>query len=78
MKKCLFFSLIFLFSLTINAQEQLFPAVKNGGGVYAVPEAENIGEWKQPYKIVSESFYLESTPRLRVEETLFSLRAVAF
>jgi intracellular sulfur oxidation DsrE/DsrF family protein len=54
MKKCLLFSLIFLFSLKINAQEQLFPAVKNGGGIYAVPEAENIGEWKQPYKIVTE------------------------
>jgi intracellular sulfur oxidation DsrE/DsrF family protein len=54
MKKCLLFSLIFLFSLILKAQEQIFPAVKNGGGIFVVPEAESIGEWKQPYKIVTE------------------------
>ena len=54
MKKCLFFILLGLFSIKITAQDVQYPAVKNGGGIYPVPEAENIGEWKQPYKIVTE------------------------
>jgi intracellular sulfur oxidation DsrE/DsrF family protein len=42
-----------ILSLKMTAQN-LYPAIKNGGGIFAVPEAESIGEWKQPYKIVTE------------------------
>lgn len=54
MKKCLFFSFLCVFSIKLIAQEMQYPAVKSGGGIFAVPEAEDIGTWKQPYKIVTE------------------------
>jgi intracellular sulfur oxidation DsrE/DsrF family protein len=54
MKKCLFFSLLCVFSIKLMAQEMQYPAIKSGGSIFAVPEAEDIGAWKQPYKIVTE------------------------
>jgi intracellular sulfur oxidation DsrE/DsrF family protein len=37
-----------------NQTDQIFPAVKNGGGMYAVPEAEKIAEGNLVYKVVTE------------------------
>jgi intracellular sulfur oxidation DsrE/DsrF family protein len=52
MKKYLIISALCALSLTGLAQ--IYPAIKNGGVIYNVPEAESVGEWKQPYKIVTE------------------------
>jgi hypothetical protein len=55
MKKYLFLSFFSLFSMVLLAQNEMqFPVIKNGGGINAVPEAESVGEWKQPYKIVTK------------------------
>ncbi len=54
MKKCLFFTLSCLLSLQITAQQTLNPVIKNGGGIFEVPEAVSIADVTIPYKIVSE------------------------
>ena len=54
MKKYLFFGLFCFLPMLLMGQEMQFPVIKNGGGIFPVPEAESIGEWRQPYKIVTE------------------------
>ena len=54
MKKCLFFSLICLLSIEMSAQQMQYPVIKNGGGIFDVPDAIPIADLTMPYKIVSE------------------------
>ena len=54
MKKCLFFSLLYLLSINMSAQQMQYPVIKGGGGICEVPEAMPIADLNMPYKIVSE------------------------
>ena len=54
MKKCLFFSLLYLLSIDMSAQQMQYPVIKGGGGIFEVPEAMPIADLNMPYKIVSE------------------------
>ena len=54
MKKYLFLSLMLFISFKISAQQMLYPVIKNGGGIFDVPEAMPIADVKMQYKIVSE------------------------
>ena len=50
----MFFSLFCLISIKIMAQQTINPVIKNGGGMFEVPEAAPIADATMPYKIISE------------------------
>ena len=62
MKKVLFILCIFSFLANINAQERKFPLIKNGGGVYDIPEAVPVADAKMKYKILVEFSTLAIKP----------------
>lgn len=54
MKKTIFFTLLTALSFNMQAQQQQYPVIKNGGAIFDVPEAESIADTKMAYKVVSE------------------------
>ena len=53
-KKITFASFLLLICFLANAQEKKYPVIKNGGGIFEVPEATPLADPKMNYKIVVE------------------------